>query len=132
MRAHIIEDGRVANTIEVDLLDALPGLLDAALGGQIGDHYDAASGTFTSPAAPVIVPEEVTRRQGLQALFLAGVSRADVLDFINAMGDETARGLALIEYEEATTFRVDNQLVIAAAAHFGLDLPALFIQANSL
>ncbi|MYM81076.1 hypothetical protein GTP44_03760 [Duganella sp. FT50W] len=132
MRAHIIENGRVANTIEVEDLDVFPGLLDADLGGQIGDYYDEAAGTFTTPAAPVQVPEEVTRRQGLQALYLNGVSRTDVLAFINEMQDETARGLALIEYEEATTFRIDNQLVIAAAAHFNLDLTALFIQANSL
>jgi hypothetical protein len=132
MRAHIIENGRVTNTVEVASLGLMPGLIDAALGGQIDDMYDETTGKFTTPATPVIVPQEVTRRQGLQALFLAGVSRTDVLGYISAMEDETARGLALIEYEEATTFRIDNQLVIAAAAHFHLDLPALFIRANSL
>lgn len=38
MRAHILDkDGVIANTIIVTSLDFLPGLVDAAIGGQIGD-----------------------------------------------------------------------------------------------
>jgi len=40
MRAHVIIDGSVSNTIEVESLDFMPGLLDASLGGEIGDLWD--------------------------------------------------------------------------------------------
>jgi hypothetical protein len=47
IRAHVIENGRIANTILVASLDALPGmvLVDADLvGGQIGDAWDETAG----------------------------------------------------------------------------------------
>ena len=40
MKAHVIEDGVVTNTIEVESLDFMPGLVDASLGGKMGDRYD--------------------------------------------------------------------------------------------
>jgi len=40
MRAHVITDGKVSNTIEVDSLDFMPGLLNAELGGTIGDLWN--------------------------------------------------------------------------------------------
>lgn len=40
MRAHIIENGKIVNTIEVESLDFLPNLVDASLGGAIGDLWD--------------------------------------------------------------------------------------------
>lgn len=42
MRAHVIENGKVVNTIEISSLDAVPGLdlIDASLGGNIGDGWD--------------------------------------------------------------------------------------------
>lgn len=49
MRAHIIENNTVVNTIEVESLDFMPNLIDATLGGEIGDIYDADSGTFPKP-----------------------------------------------------------------------------------
>lgn len=51
MRAHVIENGRIINTIVVDALDAVPELVlvDAELGGAIGDTY--ADGVFGAPAA---------------------------------------------------------------------------------
>ena len=50
MRAHIIENGYVINTIEVDSLDIFPDLIDAEQGGSIGDLY--IDGEFQKPAAP--------------------------------------------------------------------------------
>lgn len=47
MRAHIIEGGKVVNTIEVESLDFLPNLIDAALGGKIGDLWDGNA--FSAP-----------------------------------------------------------------------------------
>ena len=45
MRAHIIENGKVINTIVVDSLDAIPNLIDASLGGKIGDLWDGVAFT---------------------------------------------------------------------------------------
>lgn len=50
MRAHIITDGVVKNTIVVNSLDEIAGGVDAALGGIIGDFWDGQ--TFKSPAPP--------------------------------------------------------------------------------
>lgn len=49
MQAHIIDDGVIINTIEVESLDFLPGLLDASLGGVMGDHQ--VDGVFCKPIA---------------------------------------------------------------------------------
>ena len=50
MRAHIIENGLVVNTIEVDSLDFMPGLIEAPEGTGPGWGYDGQ--TFTAPPAP--------------------------------------------------------------------------------
>lgn len=53
MRAHVIEDGKIVNTIEIERLDLIPGLhlVDADLvGGAIGDDYDGEAGTAQPPA----------------------------------------------------------------------------------
>lgn len=47
MRAHVIQDGVVTNTILVDSLDFMPNLVDASNGGKIGDLWDGES--FTTP-----------------------------------------------------------------------------------
>jgi len=39
MRAHIIENNMIVNTVEVDNLEFMPGLVDASIGGSIGDSY---------------------------------------------------------------------------------------------
>lgn len=47
MKAHIITDGIITNTIEVDSLDIMPNLVEATE-GSIGWSYD--NGVFTAPA----------------------------------------------------------------------------------
>lgn len=47
MKAHIIESNLVVNTIEVLSLDFMDNLVDAELGGTIGDNWDGT--TFSSP-----------------------------------------------------------------------------------
>ena len=49
MRAHVIEDGIVTNTIEVSSLSDLPNLVEATE-GSIGWQYDGSN--FTDPNAP--------------------------------------------------------------------------------
>lgn len=55
MKAHVITDGKVSNTIVVESLDVLPNLVEATEGG-IGWTY--FGGVFTAPPEPeVVVPE---------------------------------------------------------------------------
>lgn len=57
MRAHIIENGIVANTIEVESLGFMPGLVSAESGGSIGDRY--VDGQFVKPEPPAKTTEEI-------------------------------------------------------------------------
>lgn len=54
MKAHVIENQKVINTIEVQSLDFMSGLLDASNGGSIGDIWDGE--TFTTPT---LVSDEI-------------------------------------------------------------------------
>lgn len=67
MRAHVIENGVVVNTIEVDSLDFMPGLVEATE-GSIGWLYDGQ--TFTDPNPPVAVepPPAPTKEELLAQL----------------------------------------------------------------
>ena len=51
MRAHIIENGIVTNTIEVERLDFLPNLVEATE-GSIGWLYDEATRVLKKPIVP--------------------------------------------------------------------------------
>lgn len=50
MKAHVIENGVVVNTIEVDSLDFMPNLVEATE-GSIGWLFDGQ--TYTDPNPPV-------------------------------------------------------------------------------
>ncbi len=133
MRAHVIEGGKVTNTILVDSLDALPNLIDAEQGGAIGDSWDGATFTKPTPPAPG-VPSSVTRRQAKQALLLAGLL-SHVQPALDAIPDATQRGLAQIEWDESLEFDRHRPLLINLATALGLSsaqLDQLFIQAAAL
>jgi len=58
MRAHLIENGVVVNTIEVESLDFMEGLISADNGGTIGDLYE--DGKFKKPPIdPELLAAEV-------------------------------------------------------------------------
>ena len=67
------------------------------------------------PPVAVPVPQEVTRRQLLLALHAVGITRAQIA--AQVAGDS----VAVIEYEEALTFRRDHPLigVLGAALQMG-------------
>lgn len=65
MRAHIIENGVVVNTIEVESLDVLPDLVEATEGG-IGWTYDGEN--FTKPTDSSIEQAKSVREQRNQKL----------------------------------------------------------------
>ncbi len=56
MRAHVIENGIVVNTIIVESLSVLPNLVSAENGGDIGWRYDGASYVEPDPVpTPVVI-----------------------------------------------------------------------------
>lgn len=121
MRAHVIEGSKVANTIEVASLDAFPGvtLVDASIGGKIGDLWDGLV-TFT---APPLVPKT---REELKADRDAAVSAITVTTTAGHTfdGDETsqtrmARAILALQATgtpSVTWVLADNSVIQASAA----------------
>ena len=132
MRAHVIENGVVVNTVEVESLDALPGLVAAQGGEGIGWLYDGIS--FTSPPQPTpLVPQEVTMRQARLAL-LENNLLVNVQPAINSL-PEPDKTKAQIEWEYSNALQRNNPFVSTLGAALGLssqDLDDLFIQAAAL
>jgi hypothetical protein len=129
MRAHIIKDGKVINTIEVEDLDFMPNLVDATLGGAIGDDY--IDGQFITPPIPVIVPQTVTRFQALAALDHFGH-----LDNVEAMmADVSTPRLTKLAYQNALSFERSSALLQSMAGALGLtdeQVDELFIYAEGV
>lgn len=97
---------------------------------------DAVTLTDAEKAAiyKAAVPVSVTRRQARQALLLAG-KLVDVQPAIDAIPDPLQKGLAQIEWDDATDYDRNRPLVIQIGAALGLDehgLDELFIQAAKL
>ena len=67
MRAHVITDGKVSNTIVVDSLDFMPNLVEATAGGIGWDYID---GQFVDnrPVPEVVVPPAPTKEELLAQL----------------------------------------------------------------
>lgn len=132
MRAHVIDNAVVVNTIEVESLDFLPGLVSADHGGTIGDRYEA--GQFIAPVATATVPRSVTMRQGRLALLGAGL--LDQVDAtLAATADDAQRRAAQIEWEYAQVIERDSDWVSRLSAALSLSreqVDALFIQAAAL
>jgi hypothetical protein len=125
MRAHIITDGIVTNTIIVDSLG--DGLVDGSIGG-IGWTY--SNGVLTPPPTPPVpVPQSVTMRQARLALFAAGL-----LDSVTT-AIAGAGSAAQIEWEYAATVERASGLVPSMATALGMtdvQIDALFIAASTL
>ena len=77
MRAHIIENGVVVNTIEVESLDLRPNLVEATAGG-IGWTY--ANGVFTAPPEPEVVAPAAPTREELLAELQALTAKINALE----------------------------------------------------
>lgn len=127
MRAHLIENGTVINTIEVESLDFMPGLI-AATEGSIGWLYDGKALT-PPPAPPVPVPQIITIRQARLALLAAGL-----LDDVNTAVAAASKSVQ-IEWEYVTELRRDWPTLIALAGSLGLtgvQVDELFIAASKM
>lgn len=139
MRAHVIENNRIINTILVEALDQFPGLrlIDASLGGVIGDSYDEDAGEVAAappaPTSPPLVPQEVTMRQA--RLALRAIGKLDqVAPAIESLGG-TDRDVARIEWEFSSTVVRSRALVVMLGQALGLNdeaLDQLFITAAGL
>ena len=133
MRAHIIDAGIIINTIEVDSLDIVPGLVAAVAAEGIGWGYDGE--TFTPPApTPPPVPQSVSRAQGKAALIAAGLWPA-VLTYVAAIADPTDKALAEVALGDTQEWRRDSLFLSSAASALGLSsaqLDQLFIDAGGV
>jgi hypothetical protein len=95
------------------------------------DARDMWNGAQWAAALPV-VPAEVTRRAGLQALLLEGVTEAMVEAKIEELLVSPDKEMALIEFRASQVFQRNRPLVMQIGTAMGLDLDALFISAASL
>ena len=133
MNAHIIDaHGVIINTIVTDSLDFMPGLIDANIGGGIGDSVvDGVLVPRPIEAVVLLVPQTVTRRQALQALIRRGHDD-DVASALSAIPDPIHRKLAQAEFAASSVFERQRPLVLSIGAALGLDLDDLFIFAATL
>lgn len=132
MRAHKIDsNGRIVNTIVIGSLAGRPDLIDASIGGGIGDSV--VNGALV-PATPVVViPTEVTMRQARLALL--GANLLASVDAAIAALSEPAKSAALIEWEYSSAVQRHNGFVSLLAPALGLtegQLDDLFIAAAQL
>lgn len=78
MRAHVIKDGVVVNTIEVASLDFMPGLVEAT-DGHIGWSY--ADGVFEDKRPkPEVVVEPTPTKEQLMAELAALTAKIQALE----------------------------------------------------
>ena len=132
MRAHVIDNGVVVNTVEVAALDVLPGLVAAQGNEGIGWSYDGQYFTATTQA-PSIVPQEITMRQARLALHEAGLL-SNVSTAIASLS-EPAKTKAQIEWEYSNALQRDNPFVTTLGTALSLssdDIDNLFITASGL
>ncbi|MHB0763187.1 hypothetical protein ACYCFC_02120 [Stutzerimonas sp. NM35] len=131
MRAHIIENGVITNTIEVESLDFMPGLVEATE-GSIGDLY--IDGQFVKPQPPAPnIPESVTMRQCRIALLDVGLLDAVKSSIATMPGTEGER--ARIDWEYAQEVRRDWPLIGYMAGDLGLtdeQVDGLFMAASAI
>lgn len=129
MRAHVIENGVVINTIEVENLDFMLGLVNGEMGGKIGDEWDGNE--FFTPTLPQVVPFSITPRQGYIILSRYGILEAVKTYFAALEGQEGEE--AKIELEFAQEWKRSWPTLINAAHDFGLtdaQIDQMFIEAS--
>lgn len=88
------------------------------------------AGNTPEPAdpLPVVVPQTVTRAQGIAALILSGKDSL-VQQVIDSIPDPIQRKLAQNDWDNRLTFERDNQRLQAIASALDIDLDAMFILA---
>lgn len=104
MRFHLIEGGRIVNTVEADSAAALPGaeLIPADAGGQIGDLWDGEVFTAPPPAPAVKRITRLAFRNRFTAaekvaLYTAAASSAMLRAYLDDVGAATYIDLSRTE-----------------------------------
>ena len=113
MRAHIIENGVIENTVEVETLDVIPGLVAAVGNEGIGWLYDGESFS-PPPPIPVQIPQEITMRQARLVLLEHGLL-TNVQTAINSL-PEPNKTKAQIEWDYSNALQRDNSFVAVLGA----------------
>lgn len=131
MRSHIVENNVIVNTIEVESLDIIPGLVLATGCEAIG--WKLENSEWVAPLQTTYVPQEVTMRQARLALLDAGLL-SSVQPAINSL-PEPDKTKAQIEWEYSNALQRSNPFVTVLGTALGLDSEALdnlFITAATL
>lgn len=132
MQAHVIENGLIVNTVEVETLDAIPDLVAAVGNEGIGWLYDGESFS-PPPPTPVQIPQEITMRQARLVLLENGLL-ADVQTAIGSL-PEPSKTKAQIEWDYSNALQRDNSFVTVLGAALGLtdeDIDNLFIEGATM
>ena len=125
MRAHVIENGIVTNTIEVGSLDFMPNLIDAEDGGSIGDLWDGTD--FTKPEIEVVIPQTITMRQARLALLAH--------ELLSQVESAIATAEHKIWWEYSTVVERNHPLACSVLGGLGKsadEIDALFVEAAGL
>lgn len=131
MRAHVIEGGRVVNTIVVESLEFMPNLISAENGGQVGDLWNGEM--FTTPPPIIPVPAAVSMRQARLALLAGGLLAG--VDAAIASLPEPQKSQAAIAWEYSQEVRRQDGFVSMLGAALGLtedQIDQLFVEASAL
>lgn len=137
MKAHELDaDGWIINTIIVPSLSFKEGLVDASIGGVVGDRVVDGVVSSRPPGStpPPKPPKKVTKRQAWLALYDAGKIPAVEAAF-DAIESPAQRARAWGEWQSATEVERDSNLVRYMAQVMPLseaDLDDLFRTANYL
>lgn len=113
MRAHQLDaSGVILQTIIVSDLDFMPGLVDASIGGQVGDRI---VGGMLVPGTPApAIPESISPRQFRQALTHFGF-RQQVDAAVSTSTDQNLKDW----YEWSTEFQRHHPEVLGMASALG-------------
>lgn len=134
MRAHQLNtNGVIINTIVVDSLDFMPGLVNANIGGQVGDRIVAGKVVPASLPGPE-VPQVVTNGQAREALLNAGLYD-QVGPAIASIEDADIRQRAEIAWQYRPSVERNSPFVAMIAQALGMTeaaLDNLFIEAAQL
>ena len=136
MRAHIVENGVVVNTIVVESLDfPVPQGQTLIAGGEGGIGWLWDGEMLTAPASgPAPVPQAVSKAQGKAALIQGGFW-GDVIGYRDSITDSIEQALFDVALNDTTEWRRDSPSLNAAAGAIGLteqDMDALFTAASAI
>lgn len=118
MRAHQLDaNGVILNTIIVESLGAFPNLVDASIGGQVGDSI--VGGILRPAPQRLDVPESISPRQFRQALnhfgfrqlvdaAVAGSNDQDLKDWYEFTSDMQRHHLKVLTMAAALGFTGDQ------------------------